>query len=78
LPVKFTRRQLDVLTRLWQAKPNKAIASELDMSESTVKTHIQGIMHKLGAANRTQVVVMTRPPREDSDLGAGVAWLRRH
>jgi len=78
LPVKFTRRQLDVLTRLWQGKPNKAIAFELDTSESTVKTHIQSIMHKLGAANRTQVVLMTRPPAERGDLGSGAAWLRRH
>jgi len=69
LPVKFTRRQLEVLTRLWQAKSNKAIASELGTSESTVKTHIQSIMQKLGAANRTQVVLMTRPPAEGGDLG---------
>jgi DNA-binding NarL/FixJ family response regulator len=68
LPVKFTRRQLDVLTRLWQGKSNKAIAFELGMSESTVKTHIQGIMQKLGAANRTQVVLMTRPLCEGRKL----------
>ena len=78
LPVKFTPRQLDVLTRLWQGKPNKAIAFELEMSESTVKVHIQHIMKKLHATNRTQVVLMTRPAGETGDLGSGVAWLRRH
>jgi len=72
------RRQLDVLTRLWQGKSNKAIAFELGMSESTVKAHIKGIMQKLGAANRTQVVLMTRPSREGMGVGSGVAWLRRY
>jgi DNA-binding NarL/FixJ family response regulator len=35
-------------------KPNKIIAYELGMSESTVKVHVRNIMQKMGATNRTQ------------------------
>ena len=55
--VKFTARQIDVLTCLRQGKPNKTIAFELGMSESTVKVHIRQIMDKLHASNRTQVAL---------------------
>jgi DNA-binding NarL/FixJ family response regulator len=58
--VKFTTRQIDVLTRVRQGKPNKTIASELGMSESTVKVHIRQLMNKLHASNRTQVALLTR------------------
>ncbi len=36
---------------------NKAIASDLNMSESTVKIHIHNIMRKLEARNRTEVAL---------------------
>ena len=55
--MKFTARQIDVLTCLRQGKPNKTIAFELGMSESTVKVHIRQIMDKLHASNRTQVAL---------------------
>ncbi len=71
--VRFTRRQLDVLTRLWQGKPNKLIAHELAMSQSTVKVHIRLIMKKLHATNRTQVVLLTRPSEEGAGLTRGAA-----
>ena len=59
-PVRFSRRQLEVLERLKQGKQNKIIAHELNMCESTVKVHIRHIMRKLKARNRTQVVLLTR------------------
>jgi DNA-binding NarL/FixJ family response regulator len=55
----FSPRQMDVLKRLQEGKPNKIIAHELGMAESTVKVHIRVIMRKLNARNRTQVVLMT-------------------
>jgi Bacterial regulatory proteins, luxR family len=39
-----------------RGKPNKTIAFELQMSESTVKVHIKSIMSKMNATNRTEVV----------------------
>jgi DNA-binding NarL/FixJ family response regulator len=53
----FSPRQADVLRMLVDGKPNKLIARELDMSESTVKTHLAAIFRKLEANSRTQAVV---------------------
>ena len=50
-------RQGDVLRMLIEGKPNKLIARELEMSESTVKTHLAAIFRKLDATSRTQAVV---------------------
>src|SRR5262249_29770131 len=58
--VRFTGRQLDVLTRLREGKANKTIAFELGMSESTVKVHVRQIMDKLHVTNRTQAALMAQ------------------
>ena len=58
--VRLTSRQLEVLNGLQQGKPNKVIAFELNMAESTVKVHIRQIMKKLHATNRTQVALIAR------------------
>jgi DNA-binding NarL/FixJ family response regulator len=52
---RLTSRQTAVIELLREGKPNKIIAYELRMSESTVKVHVRNIMRKLGATNRTQV-----------------------
>lgn len=59
-PEEFTPRQIEVLKRLRQGKPNRVIASELDISESRVKAHIRNLMQKLHATNRTQVAFLTK------------------
>ncbi|WP_265517251.1 helix-turn-helix transcriptional regulator [Nitratireductor luteus] len=51
----FTRREIGVVEALRQGKPNKIIAYELNIRESTVKVHIRNIMKKLKATNRTEV-----------------------
>lgn len=51
---QFTARQSAVADRLRRGKPNKLIAYELNMCESTVKVHIRNIMKKLRATNRTE------------------------
>lgn len=53
----FTPREQDVLEALLEGKPNKLIAHELDLRESTVKVHVRHIMRKLNVTNRTQVAV---------------------
>lgn len=55
----LTPQQFRVLCMLGEGLLNKQIAWELGVSEATVKAHMTAIMRKLGASNRTQVLVMT-------------------
>lgn len=54
----LTPRQLDVLRLLARGLSNKAIATDLHISESTVKVHIRAIMERTGMLNRTQIVAL--------------------
>ena len=56
----LTLRQLEVLSRLCQGKTNKQIATELGLSEKTVKAHVTAIFKVLGVVNRTQAVLVAR------------------
>jgi two-component system, NarL family, nitrate/nitrite response regulator NarL len=56
----LTLRQLQVLSRVCQGKTNKQIASELGLSEKTVKAHVTAIFKILGVVNRTQAVLVAR------------------
>jgi DNA-binding NarL/FixJ family response regulator len=58
--VAFTERERQVLAMLLRGLPNKVIASELNLSQNTIKSHISRIMHKLHAKNRTEAVVLCR------------------
>jgi DNA-binding NarL/FixJ family response regulator len=49
-----------VLDLLRQGKPNKVIARELAIEETTVKVHVRRIMKKLNAANRTQAALVAQ------------------
>jgi DNA-binding NarL/FixJ family response regulator len=51
----LSERQAAVAEAVALGKPNKIIAYELDLCESTVKVHIRTIMKKLQARNRTEI-----------------------
>src|ERR1700693_1020836 len=55
---ELTPRELEVLKRMAAGRANKEIASDLFVSESTIKTHINHIMAKLGCNDRTQTVTL--------------------
>ncbi len=57
IPRELTPRETQVLHLLAEGLPNKVIASQLDISEHTVKFHINSIMGKLGAQSRTDAVM---------------------
>jgi DNA-binding NarL/FixJ family response regulator len=50
----LTPRESEVLEQIVSGKSNKEIATELAISEATVKTHINTLLSKLGVADRTQ------------------------
>ena len=52
----LTPRELDVLQRLAEGMPNRAIAEALGISDHTVKFHLASIFGKLGAGTRTEAV----------------------
>lgn len=51
---QLTHREQDVLEQIVRGKSNKEIGTELDISEATVKTHINNLLSKLGVTDRTQ------------------------
>jgi DNA-binding NarL/FixJ family response regulator len=55
---EITRRELEVLRLLMAGTSNRAIAAALRISEGTAKTHVNNILGKLGANDRTQAVTM--------------------
>ena len=54
----LTPREQDVVRLLAEGLPNKGIASRLEVSEHTVKFHVNSIMGKLNAQNRTEAVTL--------------------
>lgn len=51
---ELTPREFDVLEQIVRGKSNKEIATELEISEATVKTHINSMLSKLNVTDRTQ------------------------
>ncbi len=52
-PAGLTPRELQVLRLVAAGKPNRAIATELVLSERTVDRHVSSILTKLGVPSRT-------------------------
>ena len=60
LELGLTRRQQQLVPLISQGLTNKEIASHLNLSEQTVKNHVHGIMRRMGANDRLQVIDQTR------------------
>ena len=54
----LSQRELDVLRAVSQGQANKIIASELGISENTVKNHVKSILSKLDASDRTDAAII--------------------
>lgn len=54
---ELTERERSVVSLIAEGADNKAIASQLHLSEGTVRNHISMILAKLGLKNRTQIAV---------------------
>jgi DNA-binding NarL/FixJ family response regulator len=57
-PCPLSGREVEVLKRLAEGKVYKQIAAELQLSTSTVRTHLHNIYGKLGAVDRAQAVLI--------------------
>jgi DNA-binding NarL/FixJ family response regulator len=56
LGAHLTERQRQVLVGIVQGKPNKVIARDLGLSDTTVKSHVAHILDALVVSNRTEAV----------------------
>jgi len=54
----LTNRELKVLERIVAGRANKEIASDLKISEATVKSHINSLLGKLGVSDRTHAATI--------------------
>jgi len=54
----ITPREVEILQQIAEGNRNRDIAQRLFISEGTVKVHIQHIMEKLGANDRTQAITI--------------------
>jgi DNA-binding NarL/FixJ family response regulator len=55
---RLSEREVDVLRLISQGRRNREIASDLHITEATVKTHVANILTKLRANDRTQAVTL--------------------
>jgi two-component system, NarL family, response regulator len=55
---ELSDRELEVLGLMAQGMSNQDIGAALTISESTVKSHVNRILSKLGASDRTQAVIV--------------------
>ena len=59
-PASLTGREIDVLGKLADGSSNKVIARDLNISHSTVATHVRHIFRKIGVNNRTEAADFAR------------------
>jgi DNA-binding NarL/FixJ family response regulator len=54
----LSEREMEILRQVASGNSNKLIASQLGISEATVKGHMKSILSKLGANDRTHAVTI--------------------
>ncbi len=59
-PCPLSSRELDVLRHLSEGKVYKQIAGEMQLSVSTIRTHLHNVYGKIGAVDRAQAVLTAR------------------
>lgn len=57
---RLSRQELRILLHVQEGRLNKQIADELNIRESTVKTHMTALLLKLGLRSRTQAAVLAQ------------------
>ena len=52
----LTKREREIVTFLFHGLSNRSISCTLNISEKTVKSHLQNIFKKMKVSSRTQVI----------------------
>jgi DNA-binding NarL/FixJ family response regulator len=60
VPASLSPRELDMLAHVALGKRNGQIASQLGLTEATVKSYISTAMRKLNASSRYEAVIAAR------------------
>lgn len=60
---QLTERETDVLRLLAQGQSNQEIAKNLNISMTTVRSHVSNILMKLSVSNRTQAALVAQERR---------------
>ncbi len=60
---QLTERETDVLRLLAQGQSNQEIAKNLNISMTTVRSHVSNILMKLNVSNRTQAALVAQERR---------------
>ena len=55
---ELSSREIEVLARIVAGRANKEIASDLHITEATVKSHVNSLLGKLGASDRTHAAIL--------------------
>ena len=63
---ELTKREVEILTEVYDGKTNTQIAEDLFISESTVKAHIYNIFRKMNVKSRVEAVCQIREEKENS------------
>lgn len=53
---RLSPREMDIIRLMKEGESNQVISMHLNITESTVKSHVKNILFKLGANDRTQAV----------------------
>ena len=59
-PCPLSEREVEALRGLAEGKVYKQIAQELNLSVSTIRTHLHNVYRKIGAVDRAQAVLLAR------------------
>ncbi|MBE9101782.1 response regulator transcription factor [filamentous cyanobacterium LEGE 07170] len=54
----LSEREQEVLSLMVEGHNNSEIARQLYVSPNTIKTHVRGILNKLGVKNRIQAAIL--------------------
>jgi DNA-binding NarL/FixJ family response regulator len=57
---QLTSRELDILELIAQGLDNQTIARQLVLNPKTVRNHVSNVLSKVGAADRSQAIVLAR------------------